>query len=646
MPSAQTSGAKPASRAPRSGNQYQTGRASSPVKAAESPGLTSPTLIDHKLAVQVPGRDERQERFRGVKSAVETADQFEVGVREALEEVQAACRDLARLKDVDEIAELALGAALSLTKSSVAFLGLTDQSGSYEHVYSRSADASRITPPDEAERLVSGGVSSSNPAVCANLLEVAGETVGMIGVARELNYTQLHRNVLGILASQVAASVQAAQLRMRRQEMVDTLLNLRADLERTEKERLVNEERAQSAIRVERAHELSVEALLAVSMHARSGQNLTKFYERLAESVAGLVGATKVLFWQLDENGMLSAVPGGFGVDEAYVASLRAVPCAPDRNDLQSNVVFKDFIYVAAEGDGSPESAWVLGTLGVSSAMSVPWRAGDQRLGLLAAYDSTRPEGFSREDAWVLQKAGLAAGLVRQLKLAEADLQETVERLQKVDAARQLLLKTVSTAVDNERKRFANQLHDDALQKLTAAELQLQRIGNTARPNAPVLRQAQTLLGQTEDALRRMLFEVRPPALEDPEGLAESIRDRLAMFRSLTGIEAELELDLPHGLSYEFKSTVFRQLAEALTNIEKHARATRVQVRVVAYEGGVHGVVVDDGKGFVVAQRNNLPGHLGLLALKERALMAGGWYKIDSQPGLGTTIEFWIPIAG
>ena len=575
---------------------------------------------------------------------METAGQHEVGVREALEEVQAACRELARLKEVDEIAELAMAQALSLTRSSVAFMGVTDEAGSYERVYSRSSDTSRTAAPGEAERLIAGEISSSNPAVCARLLEAAGETVGMIGVARELPYTQIHRHILAILANQVAASVEIALLRGRRQEMVDTLINLRSDLERTERERLVNSERAESAVRVERAHELSVEALLAISVHARSGQNLTEFYQLLGESVAGLVGAAKVLFWQLGEDGILRAVPGGYGVDEAYVSGLRTAPCAPDRDDLQSKVVFKDYIYIADQRDGSQESAWVLGALSVSNAMSVPWRAGDNRLGLLAAYDSKRPEGFSREDAWVLQKAGIAAGLVRQLKLAEADLQETVERLEKIDAARLMLLKTVSTAVDNERKRFANQLHDDALQKLTAAELQLQRLGDSARPNVPILHQAQSLLGQTEDALRRLLFEVRPPALEDPEGLTESIRDRLAMFRSLTGIEAELELDLPDGLTYEFKSTVFRQIAEALTNIEKHAKATRVQVRVTASDSGVHGLVADNGKGFVVAERNNLPGHLGLLALKERALMAGGWYKIESQPGLGTTIEFWMPI--
>jgi signal transduction histidine kinase len=308
-------------------------------------------------------------------------------------------------------------------------------------------------------------------------------------------------------------------------------------------------------------------------------------------------------------------------------------------------VVFKDFVYTAVEGDGSPESARILGVLGVSSAMSVPWRAGDQRLGLLAAYDSTRPGGFSREDAWVLQKAGLAAGLVWQLKLAELDLKATVERLQKVDAARQMLLKTVSTAVDNERKRFAGQLHDDALQKLTAVELQLQRIGGgSTGSDQQALRQARGLLEQTEDALRRLLFEVRPPALEEPAGLQESIRDRMSMLSSLTGIDPELELDLPDGLTYEFKSTIFRQVAEALTNIEKHAGATRVQVRLTASDSGVHGIVEDNGRGFVVAERNNLPGHLGLLAIKERALMAGGWYKIDSQPGLGTRIEFWMPL--
>jgi signal transduction histidine kinase len=574
---------------------------------------------------------------------VETAEPLDVGVQKALEEIQAASVELARLNDLDEVAERALGLALGLTKSSVAFMGLTDETGAYEHVYSRSADASDA-PREETERLITAASSSANPSLAGEPLVVGGETIGMIGVARGSTYPKFQRQVFGVFVNQVAASIQVARLRRRRQEMVEALINLRAEVERSEKERLVADERAQSAIRVEKAHELSVEALLAISLHARPGQNLTEFYERLGESVAQLVGASKVLFWQLDESGILSAVPGGYGVDEAYISSRLTAPCTPDGDDLQSRVVFKDFVYIARKGDGSAENERILEALGVSSAMSVPWRAGDQRLGLLAAYDSTRPGGFSREDGWVLQKAGLAAGLVWQLKLGELDLKATVERLQKVDAARQMLLKTVSTAVDNERKRFANQLHDDALQKLTAAELQLQRVAESPRPNEQALGQARSLLDQTEDALRRLLFEVRPPALEEPAGLQESIRDRLMMLRSLTGVQPELELDLPDELPYEFKSTIFRQLAEALTNIEKHAGATRVQVRLKTSDSGVHGMVVDNGRGFVVAERNNIPGHMGLLAVKERALMAGGWYKIESQPGLGTSIEFWMPL--
>ena len=66
-------------------------------------------------------------------------------------------------------------------------------------------------------------------------------------------------------------------------------------------------------------------------------------------------------------------------------------------------------------------------------------------------------------------------------------------------------------------------------------------------------------------------------------------------------------------------------------------------IGVRSRDGGVHGEVVDDGSGFVVEERERLPGHLGLLALKERALLAGGWCEITSQPGAGTRVEFWVP---
>jgi signal transduction histidine kinase len=70
-----------------------------------------------------------------------------------------------------------------------------------------------------------------------------------------------------------------------------------------------------------------------------------------------------------------------------------------------------------------------------------------------------------------------------------------------------------------------------------------------------------------------------------------------------------------------------------------------VQISVKSADDAIHGLVIDNGRGFVVSERDHLPGHLGLLALNERSLLAGGWTKVESEPGIGTRIEFWMPKA-
>ena len=118
----------------------------------------------------------------------------------------------------------------------------------------------------------------------------------------------------------MAAAIAVATISGRRQEMVDTLVNLRADLNRSERQRVINEERARSAERVEHAHEAAVDALLAVSRHARSGHGMADFYRRLTRSIAELVAADKVLFWKLDEDGVLEPISGGYGIDSEFPA--------------------------------------------------------------------------------------------------------------------------------------------------------------------------------------------------------------------------------------------------------------------------------------------------------------------------------------
>jgi signal transduction histidine kinase len=578
---------------------------------------------------------------------VETVSRLEADFWEQFEAFQFVSVDLARFRDLDEVAERALELALELTKSSVAFIVLVDDSGDRRQVYTRAAVPADVLTEAQIDKMVDNAtpgqsrqLESAQSTYCGQTLQAGGRTIGTMGVVNKSGFTVLQRRGFSLFANQLASAIEIARLHERRQEMVDALVNLRAELDHSEAQRLLSEERARGTERLEKAHDLAVEALLSVSVHARLGKNLTDFYRRLTGTVAQLVGAEKVLFWQVNDNKTLTAIPGAHGVDDAFIARLRPGRCDPEIDDLASRVVYKDFIYRAARADADEEAMLVLDALGVNTAISVPWRAGDHRLGLVAAYDSRNPEGFSREDTWVLHKAGLAAGLVWQLRQAETDLKKTVERLQKVDSARQLLLKNASTAADKIRRRFASELHDDALQKLTAAELHLQRVG--PKQLGPI-DDAVTLLQQAEDALRKLLFEVRPPALELPGGFEETIRDRVLMLRQMTGIEAELDLDLPDDVVYEIKSVVFRQVSEAVTNVEKHAAATRVMVKVKAEGGGISGLVIDNGRGFVVEERDHLPGHLGLLSLTERSLLAGGWCTITSEPGKGTKVEFWIP---
>jgi signal transduction histidine kinase len=563
---------------------------------------------------------------------------------------------MAGMQDPAELADKALRLALELTGATVAFIGLVDDAGNRQEVYSRAAGVEPSMTGDQIDALFAAARRPSNRTRRAPLvpdhglndyvgtpLKAGGKVIGMMGVAGGSVYTVVQRRAFAILANQVAAAIEMSRMHQRRQELVEALVNMRAELDRSEQQQVLTEARAQAAIRIEKAHGLALDALAAVSNHARTGAAFSDFYRDLTRSVAELVGAGRVLFWQLNENRTLTAIPGGHGIDEAFFGRLYPVPAEPFGTDLASQVVYNDLVVREASSDPDGDSlpnARVLEVLGVSSAISVPWRAGDQRLGLVAAYDSVQPEGFSMEDAWVLQMAGLAAGLVWQLKLAESDLTSTIYRLQRVDEARQLLLRNMTTAVDEARRGFANELHDDALQKLTGAELHLQRSDQLAPPVVA----ARELLDQAEQALRKVLFDVRPPALEVPGGFEQTIRDRVTITRNITGIEADLDFDIPDDQPIEIKSIIFRQVSEALANIEKHAAATHVQVSLREDDGGIRGAVVDDGRGFVVTDREHLPGHLGLLALQERALLAGGWCQVTSDPGAGTRVEFWVPL--
>jgi signal transduction histidine kinase len=231
------------------------------------------------------------------------------------------------------------------------------------------------------------------------------------------------------------------------------------------------------------------------------------------------------------------------------------------------------------------------------------------------------------------------------LEQAEEDLSTANQRLTDADAARRHLLDNVASGGDEARRRFASVLHDDVLQQLTGAELQLERITadaastRYAAPLADLKRTMRTI----EESLRNLLYNVSPTAQDVHVNLGDAIRDRLLVLRQHTGIEPDIDVRLPKRIPDTVRSIVFRNISEAVTNVEKHANATRVSVKAVAADGGLQVEIADDGTGFVVSESLYLPGHLGLVAMRERAQLAGGWCRFESEPGTGTRVTFWVP---
>jgi signal transduction histidine kinase len=398
--------------------------------------------------------------------------------------------------------------------------------------------------------------------------------------------------------------------------------------------------------RLEKTQAAASIALEAVSSYLEAEMELPAFFGHLAETVARLVGARRVAFWSVAPGGVLVLQREPFGFPaQSPIRNLR-IELASNGEGIVERIVFRDELDLDDGTCLALDDFWrTHGLRDLRNSIAVSWPAGGRRVGAVAAYDSKR--GFTADDAWVLRVVARATGLVWQYRETEEELDVAVGRLEKAIGARRQLLANIASGGDEARRRFASALHDDSLQLLTGAELQLARIRNEAsegRQQAQLDQLAGTIK-KVEDSLRRLLTTVSPAALDLGVGLNDAIRDRLEGMRVHSGIEPDVDLSLPDDLPDEVESIVFKNVAEALTNVEKHSHAARVRVAASNLDGGLVVEVTDDGTGFVVKESLYVPGHLGLLAMKERAQLVGGWCRIVSEPGAGAKIEFWVPTA-
>jgi signal transduction histidine kinase len=398
------------------------------------------------------------------------------------------------------------------------------------------------------------------------------------------------------------------------------------------------------AARLERSQDAAMAAIAAVSSCLDSDENLPDFFARLSATVAQLTGATRAAFWRLGPRGTLAlqVAPHGFP-DDSPVYSVK-LQLAANGNGVAEQLFLADEIELNDGTSARLDQAWHdSGLTDVRTSIAASWTAGERRIGAVAAYDSRH--GFTGHDLWVLRLVGMAAGLLWQFKESEDELGYTAVRLEEAVAARRHLLNNIAAGGDEARRRFASALHDDSLQLLTGAELQLERIRGDAAPShqAVQLDQLKHTLLMVEDSLRRLLTNVSPEPLQLPGDLNSAISERLDSMRVRAGIEANIDARVPSDMPQTIQAIALKNIAEALNNVEKHAHATRVTVVAEGVDGGLRVEVADDGAGFVVAESVRIPGHIGLVAMRERAQLAGGWCRIQSEPGAGTRIQFWVP---
>lgn len=201
-------------------------------------------------------------------------------------------------------------------------------------------------------------------------------------------------------------------------------------------------------------------------------------------------------------------------------------------------------------------------------------------------------------------------------------------------------------AQETERRRIAWDVHDDSIQSMIAVSMRLQMLA--AQRRDPALIQLDEAIQGAIRRLRILVAQLRPPALND-EDLVASVHDYLDEVVGGWGLECTLRHDFTAKPPPDLVVTVFRILQEALVNVRKHANATAVVVSLTGQDGGLLAKVADNGDGIKArgeASHEASPGeHIGMASMRERAEAAQGWFRVSSEPGEGTTVAFWIPLA-
>jgi len=230
------------------------------------------------------------------------------------------------------------------------------------------------------------------------------------------------------------------------------------------------------------------------------------------------------------------------------------------------------------------------------------------------------------------------------LRRQTSDLQTQRDELEQLVGERGELLRRLVRAQEDERTRIAGDIHDDSIQAVTEVAWRLEGVRRRMHdPEGMVrLEGVDDAIRGTLERMRNLLFDLRPPSLEE-SGLSAAFATYLTR-ASREGFEFAIDNRLAEEPPLETRTIAYRIGQEAFANIRKHAKAKRVEVVIEEIDGGLHVAIHDDGVG-MPAQVPDRPDHFGLMSMRERATMAGGWCRAEGDPAGGTTVEVWLPLA-
>lgn len=230
-------------------------------------------------------------------------------------------------------------------------------------------------------------------------------------------------------------------------------------------------------------------------------------------------------------------------------------------------------------------------------------------------------------------------------KLYTVILRDVTERV-RAQEERSAFAAAVNAVREEEKTRVARELHDELAQSLTALKMDTMwlrdQAAGTPAPSHIKLTEMLAMLDHTIAATRRIAADLRPLLLDDL-GLVPAIEWLAHSFEQRTSVACGLLADEALELQEPYATAVFRIVQEALANVAKHAGASDVNITIERLHGRVSLAVRDNGCGFITGAPRQ-PQSLGLMGLRERAVLLKGHVVIDSEPGRGTCVKVDIPL--